>query len=236
MRHRDRKLVDALARRAQAQLEDFQPQGLANLAYSLGLLRMRQPRLLRAIGQSMTQARFEQLSEQEMAILVYGMALLRHRDAGFLSSVCRSVLQRLPEWQPRGVSCFFYSLGLLGFRQEMDQAAGGTATTVKMARTEDLSNTVYGLALLELDDADFLRALALEATGRLPEFTGQGLGNVVYSFGLLEHPCPALLTAVAQHMPLRFDDMTEPGPPGATWGRAASDVGTCRQRAGVVPD
>ncbi|CAK9094513.1 unnamed protein product [Durusdinium trenchii] len=211
MRHRDRKLVDALARRAQAQLEDFQPQGLANLAYSLGLLRMRQPRLLRAIGQSMTQARFEQLSEQEMAILVYGMALLRHRDAGFLSSVCRSVLQRLPEWQPRGVSCFFYSLGLLGFRQEefFHQACLQLRGRLPSFNGQDLSNTVYGLALLELDDADFLRALALEATGRLPEFTGQGLGNVVYSFGLLEHPCPALLTAVAQHMPLRFDDMTE---------------------------
>merc|ERR1712037_922331 len=65
------------------------------------------------------------------------------------------------------------------------------------------------MALLEFSHTGLLGALNMEMLGRLSEFTGQGLANVVYSLGLLDYWCPPLLRAIADHLPSRWSELSE---------------------------
>ncbi|CAJ1401178.1 unnamed protein product [Effrenium voratum] len=154
-----------------------------------------------------------------MANLVYGMALLKWRASPrFLEDFCHHALAHFEIFKPRGVSCVFYSLALLDFREERfflgacDKIQG----QLNHFNAQDISNIVYGLGLLELPHAGLLEALELELPGRLSEFTAQGLGNVVYGCGLLDYRCPTLLHAIVGHLPSRLE-LTEQNISNVVW-------------------
>eukprot|EP00434_Breviolum_minutum_P026183 symbB.v1.2.023147.t2/scaffold2098.1/size89601/8 len=220
LKHKDKTLINLLGTHAARQnLDQFRPQGIANLAYSMGLLGIRHRDLLHAICGHVNPRRLEDFSEQEVSILTYGLALLRWRDPGLLSCICQHVLANAPDFKPRGLSSLFYSLSLLDFREEnfFNSICDHIQLRLSSFNAQDISNTMYGLGLLEISHPSLLAALEEEMPGRLDEFTGQGLGNVVYSLGLLESESEGLLRAIATHMPTRFDDMTEQNISNIVW-------------------
>ncbi|CAJ1348876.1 unnamed protein product [Effrenium voratum] len=232
LRYKD-KVAGMLASATCDRLGEFTSQGVANMVYSLGLLRVRHRPFLVAASEY-AGPRLAEFSEQEMANLVYGMALLKWRASPrFLEDFCHHALAHFEIFKPRGVSCVFYSLALLDFREERfflgacDKIQG----QLNHFNAQDISNIVYGLGLLELPHAGLLEALELELPGRLSEFTAQGLGNVVYGCGLLDYRCPTLLHAIVGHLPSRLE-LTEQNISNVVWALGRLNVVDADARRG----
>lgn len=142
----ERQLLGSLLAAAEAvRLSRFTPQGLANITWALGALRVNPGPRLTAQLLSAAAGSLTKFSARELAQLGWGMASLRIRvDEGWLQPWQAAVVKALPDLSPQGLSMLLWATARLTDSQQPSITAAVAAATAAAAAGDYLADVSSG--------------------------------------------------------------------------------------------
>jgi RAP domain/FAST kinase-like protein, subdomain 1 len=203
----DGQLMDALANRAVLVVDDFMPQGLANVAWGFATLSHKAPLLFDAIARA-SQVQIHEFNPQSLSNTSWAFATLKHEAPLLFGAIATAAQVHINEFKPQELSSLIMAYAKMNHNAPalLDAVARAAAARIHDFKPQELSNTVWSFATLKHEAPALLDAIAEAVQERIQDFKPQELSNTVWSFATLKRKSPMLFDAIAEAVQERIQD------------------------------
>ncbi|KAL3159854.1 hypothetical protein ABBQ38_010255 [Trebouxia sp. C0009 RCD-2024] len=209
MRLGSRLLVQSLVHRAATILDTFNPQALANLAWSMAHLGYKQEAVLDAIVNRLL-SDVDSMNQRDVADLLSALAILKHQPVGeAMAAVMHHTIELLQDsetpWMLQDLSTICWSLAKLnvGNRKLLDLIYDRVLIDIPVMSAKDISYQIWGFAALGYPLPPQVLATYWERLQHvLEEIDPVDLSHVMWAMARFDsYPAPGLLDAVLATLP-----------------------------------
>jgi RAP domain len=210
--------LNALAERAELCVDDFAPQGLANVAWGFATLNHKTPSLFDAIAHA-AQACIDEFAPQALANTAWAFATLNHKAPLLFDAIARTAPVCMGDFKPQELSNTAWAFGTLNHEAPslFDAIAVAAQARINEFNPQNLSNTAWSFARLKHDAPALFDAIARTAPVRINKFNPQGLANTAWAFAALNHEAPLLFNAIADAAQARIDEFAPQALANTAW-------------------
>jgi len=200
-------LVREIVQHRAARMNEFKPQELANMCWSLAKIPFEPGRAVLALaGQHIAAQRpLHDFEAQHLSNILWAWAKLGESNAGALDKMAAELLARgIAGFKTQDTANCLWALGSLLYKNNAllsSMVAQIDRAQLQRFKPQELSNTAWSLARLQVADAALWDDLVAEmATRDLHTFKAQELSNFVWALAILHIPARTLLDLVASHV------------------------------------
>eukprot|EP00933_Yihiella_yeosuensis_P022401 TRINITY_DN17644_c0_g1_i1.p1 TRINITY_DN17644_c0_g1~~TRINITY_DN17644_c0_g1_i1.p1 ORF type:complete len:907 (-),score=151.30 TRINITY_DN17644_c0_g1_i1:208-2577(-) len=188
------EMVEVILDRATRRIQEFDGQGLANLAQSLAKLELKQERRLRAIEAEAAE-KIESLSNQELAMLAWSEARLGYFYPRSLRLILDEAKARVEDLTPQDLSVLIWSFARSspnphGSNRSEHANARANEETSEVSKLQNMRWQHPGAKALEILSGAVLRCAS--------ELCPQDLSTIIWAYGTAKVESPAMMDAVCE--------------------------------------
>jgi RAP domain len=203
----DGKLLNDIVSRAVLCIDDFSPQGLANVAWGFATLNREAPSLFDSIAIA-ARGRIHEFKPQELANTAWAFATLKHEAPSLFDAIARAASIRIDNFIPQALSNTAWAFATLRHEAPLlfNDIANAAQVRIDEFNPQELSNTAWSFATIKHEAPLLFDVIENAAQVRIDEFNPQELSNTAWAFATIKHEAPLLFDVIANATPVRIDE------------------------------